>query len=278
MQPITNHDTPPAIPPAVEQYGRDGFAILPPVLPAELIARVVPRMDAVMRGEYETGHAPLDAWWSPTDPPTKLRKIDNAHIADRTIFEAVTHPDLGRWVAAITGAKLVQVWAVQLLHKPASGGATGAVGWHQDYFYWKNWWTPDSNVFTAWLALSDVREESGPMRFVPGSQRWGLAAASDFFGTADDKQREQIVVPPGEHWREVAAVMPAGAFSLHHRLTYHASGPNVSTAPRRSFAIHLRTEQSTAKPGQALNPTDKHHYDYVGHLDDPTICPVIYRA
>lgn len=269
-----NHD----IDAAAEQYERDGFYIAPSVLPRELIERTIPRMDAIMRGEYETGIAPLDSWWSPNDPPSKIRKIDQAHLSDRTIRQAVTHPELGRWVAAITGAKMVQVWAVQMLVKPGGGGAKGAVGWHQDYYYWKNWWTPDSNIFTAWLALTDVRAESGPMHYVNGSHRWGLAEASDFFGAGDQAQRDQIPVPPGAEWIETPAIMPAGAFGLHHRLTYHASGPNVSSLPRRSFAIHLRTEQSTATPGQALNPTDKHHYDYVGHLDDEEICPVIYRS
>jgi hypothetical protein len=47
-----------------------------PILSKDLIDRTVGRMDAVMRGEYETGKAPLDSWWSPGDPPTKLRKID----------------------------------------------------------------------------------------------------------------------------------------------------------------------------------------------------------
>jgi hypothetical protein len=260
---------------SAKKYEHDGYCVLHSILPKDLIRRTVDRMDAVMRGEYETGKAPLDSWWSPGDSPTKLRKIDQAHVSDRTIFEAVTYPELGRLVAEITGAKLVQVWVVQLLHKPPGGDAKGAVGWHQDYFYWKNWWTPESNVFTAWMALSDVREECGPMHFAAGSHQWGLREGSDFWAGFDETK---VQLPPEEKWRDESGAMPAGAFSLHHRLTFHGSQPNISKIPRYSFAIHLRTEKSTATPRGALNSTDTAGYDYVSYLDDPSICPVIYRA
>jgi ectoine hydroxylase-related dioxygenase (phytanoyl-CoA dioxygenase family) len=259
---------------ASEKYQRDGYALLPQVLSSAEVERTVAGMNAVMRGEYETGKKPLD--FSGLDTPaTKLRKIDQAHVSNRAIFEAITNPELGRLVAAIHGASMVQVWALQLLYKPPGGDPRGSVGWHQDYFYWKSCFTPESNVFTAWLALSDVAEECGPMHFAAGSQRWGLLNAGDFFGAADE-QRDKIVVPAGETWREESGAMPAGAFSLHHRLTFHGSQPNVSMVPRYSFAIHLRTEKSTPMPDPKAKETGA--YDYVSYLDDPQICPVIYQA
>ena len=256
------------------QYQRDGFCIAPPVVPPELLARVIPRMDAVRHGEYETGKKPLNSWAGPNDTPGKLSKIDQAHVADRTIFETIAHPAIGEWVAALTGAKRVQVWAVQMLHKPPGGDARGAVGWHQDLYYWNTWWQPNSDVFTAWLAISDVREESGPMHFVPGSHRWGLLEGSDFFGSVDESKRK-IALPPKAEWKDVSGAMPAGAFSLHHRLTFHGSQPNLSDSPRRSLAIHLCTEKAVPIPNRNID-TQGGGYDYLGHLDNPAICPVIY--
>jgi ectoine hydroxylase-related dioxygenase (phytanoyl-CoA dioxygenase family) len=256
------------------QYRRDGFCLAPAVMPAELLARVIPRMDAVRGGEYETGRPPLNSWARPGDAPGKLSKVDQAHVADRTIHETITHPALGAWVAALTGAQRVQVWAVQMLHKPPGGDALGAVGWHQDLYYWNTWWQPGSEVFTAWLAISDVREESGPMHFVAGSHHWGLREGSDFFGAADESKRK-IALPPKAEWNEVSGAMPAGAFSLHHCLTFHGSQPNVSPVPRRSFAIHLCTEKATPIPDRKID-TKGGGYDYLEHLTDPAICPVIH--
>lgn len=261
------------IPPdAGEQYRREGYFYSPPIIPADLIERVTASMDAVMDGVYETGEPPRRSW-NPGDDPKRIRKIDQAHLSDRTIYELASHPAIGHWAAALLGAKRVQLWASQMLYKPpvslagSDGGVTGNVGWHQDKQYWKYL---EGELFTAWVAVSDVTGASGPMRFLRGSQRWGLLDSGDFFGHDHEAQRKDIPVPEGESWEEVEAVLRPGAVSFHDRHTYHASGPNVSDAPRRSFAFHLRTENARPVEGR----TDY----YVQHLDDPAYCPVLYEA
>lgn len=290
---------------AGDRYRRDGFYLAPPIIPSDLIARVTESMDRVMAGEYETGEPPRRSW-NPGDDPKRIRKIDQAHLSDRTIYELASHPEIGRWASALLGAERVQLWASQMLYKPpagqggtgGSGGGggqggsdgsrgsggpgdgggqggssgssvvvTGNVGWHQDKQYWK---FLDGELFTAWVAVSDVTEESGPMRFLRGSHRWGLLDSGDFFGHDHEAQRKGIPVPEGEAWDEVEAVLPPGAVSYHDRHTYHASGPNVSNAPRRSFAFHLRTEHA--------RPVEGRDDYYVQHLDDPAYCPVLYEA
>ena len=250
-------------------FERDGFCLAPPLVPAELIQRVIPRIDAVMFGEYETGVGPL--WDTGLDGSSqnasRIRKIDQAHLCDRTIFEFVTHSAIGHWAAAILGAQTVQLWALQMLYKPPGGSAAGNIGWHQDWQYWKTWWEDGSEVFTAWVAVSDVSAETGPMRFVRGSHSWGLRDQGDFFSTDHDLQRQQIGLPDGAKWEEVPAILPPGGVSFHHRYTYHASGPNISLWPRRSFALHLRTEKSKPLPGA----TDY----YVSHLNNQEICPIL---
>jgi len=251
------------------QYARDGFFVSPPVIPRDLIERVQPHIEAVMYGQYETGREPIRRW-NPGDSSTAIRKINEVHVSDKTILEFVTHPEIGRWAARITGAKAIQLWATQMLYKPPGGNASGTVGWHQDFQYWSKIWSANSEVFTAWVAVSDVKEESGPMVFVPGSHHWGLLNAGDFFDHDRDRTRSEIRVPLGRQWAETAAILPPGSMSFHHCLTYHGSGPNRSLSPRISFAIHLRTEKSKPVEGS----TDH----YITDLGDPEKAPVIYRA
>ena len=257
---------------AMEQYQRDGFFLAPPVIPQELIERVIPRMDAVIAGEYETGRGPHARHFPDDAPPEKLRKIDQPHLCDRTIREVIAHPELGRWAAEITGARRIQAWAVQLLVKPPGGTKAGTVGIHQDRQYW-SYWNDPQHVFTAWLAISDVRIESGPMIFARGSHRWGFLNQGDFFGEDVDAQRAEIAIPEGAVWEEVPAILPPGAVSFHHALTFHGSRPNMSDTPRRSFAVHLRTEGA-----HPVTPSGSDPDYYITRLNDEYEAPVLYEA
>ena len=230
------------------EFERDGFYLVPSVIPPDLLARVRSRIDAVYAGEYETGIPPAGKPKASTEPPKSLVKIDNSHRSDRTIHELVSHPGIGKWAAAITGAKMVQVFATQLLIKPPSREDVVNVGWHQDLEYWDA--ALEGEIFTAWVAISDVTAESGPMRFVRGSNHWGLLKAGDFFSGKLDAVKQRIQEKHGGNsWEEAAAVLPPGGVSFHHRLTVHGSGPNLPSWPRVSFAVHLRTEKSRLRDG-----------------------------
>lgn len=239
-----------------------------PAVPAELVERAVAGMDEIREGRYDTGRPPCESPWNPGDDPNRLCKIENPQFANRAIYELVSHPSIGRLAAEITGARRIQVWWVQLLYKPTvTASVKPVVGWHQDRTYW-NAWTSDSDLFTIWVALSDVGPKSGPMRFVPGSHHWGLQSESDFFGEDLDGQAQKMHPPPGREWKEVPAILPAGGFSVHHCETLHASGPNFEAAPRRSLAIHVRSEKS--------RPVDDLRAGLTEFIDHDWACPIVY--
>ena len=255
-----------------QQFRTDGFYLAAePVLPGGIVQAAVAGMDAVREGRYDAGQPPRQSRWNPGDDPNELCKIELPQQADLGIRALVSHPDLGRWAARVTGARMVQVWWTQLLYKPPQPGEGQAelnIGWHQDRHYWQTW-EEGSELFTAWVALSDVTADSGPMRFVRGSHRWGLLDDGGFFRQDLDDQASAIPVPEGQSWEEVPALLSPGGASFHHCLTFHGSGPNRSAGPRRSLAIHMRTEQSA--------PAGDRREGLTAFLDDPERNPVIFR-
>lgn len=262
-----------AIPTTRQSYEANGYFIHRAALfPSDLIARAVEGMDAIRRGEYDTGRPPQPSPWNPGDDLNKLCKIEQPQFASQAIFELLCYPALGALAAELTGAEWVQVWWVQLLYKPSLPPGVSAatnVGWHQDRSYW-GVWEEGSELFTAWIALSDVTAESGPMRFVQGSHRWGLLSQSDFFAQDLAGQKGAIPLPAGAEWHEASAILPPGGVSFHDDYTLHGSGPNVSGMPRRSFAVHLRTQKS--------RPVEDRRTGLTQFIDDPKLCPTIYPS
>ncbi len=259
--------------PRNQQYERDGYFIFDePVLDTSLVRRASIGMDMIRAGEYDTGQPPRESPWNPGDDPNILCKIEVPQLANQAIREVVGSTEIGRWAAAATGASMVQTWWVQFLYKPPAPAddptALAKIGWHQDNYYWNKTWEAGSELLTAWVALSDVNEDSGPMTFVRGSHRWGAVEGSDFFSQKLDN--EAIQRPPDSSWEEQPALMPAGAMSLHDWMIFHGSDRNTSSQARRSLAIHLRTNNSHPKiePGEGL----------LTYIDDPEINPVIFGA
>ncbi|MBT3345650.1 MAG: hypothetical protein HN712_00695 [Gemmatimonadetes bacterium] len=247
-------------------YERDGFSVAGErVVEAATLAAAQEAMVEVRDGRFDTGVPPSG---HPGYDPTRLCKINDAHLASHALHALVCDPAVAAMAATVTGARRVQAWATQLLIKPPDSAAAGHVGWHQDRQYWSYWDQPEG-LFTIWIALSDVEADCGPMRFVRGSHRWGFLNQGDFFSGDQQSLRDGIDVPTGAQWEEVAALMPAGGVSFHHCLTFHGSDANTSDRPRCSVAVHLRTE--------AVEPIPGDESYYVSHLEDPAYSPVIYN-
>ncbi|MDX1418461.1 MAG: phytanoyl-CoA dioxygenase family protein [Rubricoccaceae bacterium] len=252
------------------RYEADGFVLVQePVLSPDLVAAARAGLEAVRDGRYDTARAPYASPWTPGDDPDALCKIEMPHLASRALQAVARHPGIGAAAAAITGAERVQVWWAQLLYKPPATrpDARTRVGWHQDYQYWASDWESPDGLLTAWVALSDVTAESGPVRFVPGSHRWGDRRAGDFFETDLEAQRVGLTPPPGDEWVEVLGVLPEGGLSFHHSLTYHGSTENRTSAPRCSLVLHLCTERARPRAEGGL---------LAGFLGDSVATPTLH--
>ena len=145
----------------------------------------------------------------------------------------------------------------------------GFVSWHQDGKY--QGWKP-CNYITAWLAITDVNEENGCMRMWIGSHKENLKDHKDTFDEHNLLTRGQTIenVPMNE---TVPILLKPGQLSLHHPMTVHGSGPNLSKNKRIGFAIQsyigTNVDQFIGKT-YVQQARGKDEFNYHKHTSRPT--------
>ena len=251
-------------------FEENGFYVFrAPAIESERVRNASEGMDRIREGDYDTGRPPENSPWNPGDDPACLCKIEQPQLGSKAIGELIRSPEIGEWAAHVTGAEMIQVWWVQMLYKPLAAKKEPTptkIGWHTDWQYWRATWEEGSRLLTAWVALSDVEDSSGPMKFVAGSHRWEEITGGDFY--SQDISEEAFSLSSDREWKEISALMDAGGMSLHDKRVLHGSSFNLSSAPRRSLAIHLRTDRS--------RPIDGQRAGLARYIDDLNTTPIIY--
>jgi len=140
--------------------------------------------------------------------------------------------DLGKQLTGFAGVRLFHDHA--LLKMPGDSKPTP---WHQDRPYWPM--TVDESkplhAFSIWIALDDVDENNGCMKFVPKSQKIKNLKSVDLVTPED------IFAQDGATGldRNTAAIvrMKAGSCTFHDGMTFHYAHANNTDKPRRALAI-----------------------------------------
>jgi len=223
----------------------------------------------VINSKYDTGIEPENRFWNVGEDPKKIIKIDKPHLSSNALHNLITQENFGKILAKITKARKIQVWHTQGVWKPTGGGLKGNAGWHRDIQYWP-FWEP-YGIFTAWIALTDVFSNSGPVRYIAGSHHWNEISGVDFFNN-DIECQDKIIKQKHSNYKIVKAQIASGSIAIHGSKTYHSSVNNTSGSPRVGMVVHFSTDQA-----KKINITDKHS-DYLDILKDQSICPIIYDS
>jgi ectoine hydroxylase-related dioxygenase (phytanoyl-CoA dioxygenase family) len=175
-------------------------------------------------------------------------------------------PGLARLAAEALGAQRVQLLQDSALIKAARDRAR--VEWHQDFTYLGFFEPP--RIATARLALTACTRERGCLRVLDGSHAWGLhggvrALQAATVDDALDLLPAELRARAAE--AEIAVELEPGDVSLHHCLTFHASGDNASAAPRKTLLARFLDAQCRVVP-ERLPPGAAARFpvDANGHL------------
>jgi ectoine hydroxylase-related dioxygenase (phytanoyl-CoA dioxygenase family) len=262
----------------IEQFSEDGFLIAEKLIDEETVEALRSRFERLFRGEFETGITPDEVNWQEGESdPSLTRQICNGWKADRAIARVVLRQDLGHAIAQLGGWPGARIMVDNVLWKPPD---TRPLGHHQDSAY-LSWYTP-SDLLSCWIALDDTTADGGTIEFVRGSHKWHHSEPEgEFHGPADyRKQMLAAAEKEGVEPEIVYVEVPRGGGSFHHGWTWHGSGHNRATRPRRSLVLHAMRSDTRYVPGH-LGEGVGRIYSRYKHLADNEIdenyFPVLWR-
>ena len=224
-------------PQQIAQFQRDGFIILDNILSPGEVSRGMTAMSRIYSGKIdhdrrpEGARHPVQQW-----PPDLVKHYVHARFLNQDFWDIATAARPAQMSAELLGTKSVSLTEDQLLEKPAGGKP---LAMHQDYSYWC--FSDIPQMATCWVTFNDVTPDMGPIRFIKGSHRWGLAPTpSNFAGGTEAQMMDAVskICPAGEKLEFVDVIVPAGGGSIHHSMTIHGSMANRSPITRHAISLH----------------------------------------
>lgn len=270
----------PVLPTTVDadKFWRDGFVTAPAILQTDSIAQLHQSFDDLFDGRFETGVRPDEVnWQSDTGQADLTRQICNGWKADRRIAQVVLNETLGRTIAELAGWPGVRMMIDNVIWKPVGAKS---LGFHQDSAY-LSWFTP-SDLLTCWIALDDTSAAGGTLEFARGSHRWALSQPEgEFHAPKDYRQTVEQAATAAEQDVDVAYVeVAAGGASFHHGYTWHGSGQNAGTVPRRALVLHAMradVEYVPANFDQGIGPIYSRYKRLGDNKLDENFFPILWR-
>ena len=209
-----------------ERFANDGFVRIERFYSPGQVAEVLSELDRYI-AEVVPGTPDTDAFYEDKSRPETLKQLIRLSDHD-DYFHRLLHRGAMPQMASLLLDEDARPINQQAFIKPP-GGLSKATPPHQDGFYFH---LEPCSALTLWLALDDVDEENGCLRFVRGShlrgvrqhqrtQTLGFSQGVPDFGNARDQADE------------VACPAAAGDLIAHHAVTIHRAGANRAAHRQR---------------------------------------------
>ncbi len=179
-------------------------------------------------------------------PPSPAMAVRYGHALhdDDPVFSGLARaPALIHALSSVLGrgARIVQAAVVR---KPP-GLVAAQFGWHQDAWYLPA--DPDE-LALAFVPLDDTSPDNGCLEVLPGSHLRGRTHTLELGPAGFVPSRGERSPGPVDDRGKVVLSLPRGSLALVHGLTFHASGPNLTRAPRRALLVHALSAEARLDP------------------------------
>ena len=248
---VTDHE--------IETFERDGVVVLRGILPTAWIDRLEPAVGVAYSGD---GTADLSALAGDGDAAGPRFRAGIDHWLDDPVLRSFDcDSPLPAIAAALLRSREIWLYEDSVLVKPP--GTTAETRFHADLPYFH---VQGDRLATFWCPLDPVTPETGALRFVRGSHRWGRTFRPNLFVTD-----EPIPGTDGEPVPQVDPDDPAllcvalqpGDLTVHQAGTLHGSGPNTSPDTWRRAVSVRYCGDGTVVRRRAGMPVPDHQRDLV---------------
>lgn len=211
------------------EFQRDGYVIARRFLDSQQIRQLLDQIDRYL--QQLPALPPEAAFYEDKSNPESLKRLDQLSKDD--YFRNLL--DHGPWVALVEqllGQPIIPQSVALFGNPPLIGLDTPP---HQDGEYYL---IEPNEAAMVWLALDEVDEGNGCVRYIPGSHRQGLRehAISGTLGFS----LGVVGYGPDAVAREVPTCMAPGDIIVHHSLTIHRADGNRSQRRRWGLGCEYR--------------------------------------
>ena len=158
----------------------------------------------------------------------RLRRIKQPHLQHPVYDRTLRHPAILDIASQLIGPAIRHQYTKLNIKCPDIGSP---VQWHQDWSFYPH---TNDDILAVGVAIDDMTPENGCLLVVPDSHRGPVHDHHQdgvFVGAVTDTEfRDDQIVP---------IIVGAGAITLHHVRTLHASARNTSAKPRRLMLMEL---------------------------------------
>ena len=186
------------------------------------------------------------------------------------IKQLVLKPRLGKLAADLAGVKGIRLYHDHALVKQAWANPTNFhVDNPYDPFY-------SHQAIMLWIALDDATVQNGCLYFLPGTHKTSHFEDGGVLGQVGIGE----LFRQYPQWAEIdpiATEVKAGAGVFISGMVAHAAGPNMTTRPRRAFAMLFMPEGATSNGKKSALPDELFAKLQVGDvLEDDEHLPLIF--
>ena len=211
-----------------QEFREKGYVHLPAMLDADEVREVESHLARYI-DEVVPGLAAQDVFYEEKGRPETLKQMHRMMDNDPWFRDFFLQDRFLGLAERLLGAPVVHKNLEYFAKPPRIGNPTPA---HQDGYYFM---IEPNEALTMWVALDEIDEENGCIRYVEGSHRKGMRPHAKSgvlgfsqgitdFGADDEAQARPMKASPGD-------------LLAHHSLTIHRADANRSERPRRALGL-----------------------------------------